>query len=112
MTADGWLREHFKEHVVASYDIRIPDINKEPFKADGSLRLPISKVDAKKCGLVQIGQVQGSAFLEIQIVDMTRADAMIMYNPNRDLTTEERIYKADYSIKEANVVLTRARITI
>lgn len=37
---------------------------------------------------------------------------MIVYNPNRDLTTEERIYKADYSIKEANVVLTRARITI
>ena len=37
---------------------------------------------------------------------------MIVYNPNRDLTTEERIYKGDYSIKEANVVLTRARITI
>jgi len=48
----------------------------------------------------------------MQIVDMTRADAMIMYNPNRDLTNEERIYKADYSIKEANVVLTRARISI
>lgn len=37
---------------------------------------------------------------------------MIVYNPNRDLTTEERTYKADYSIKEANVVLTRARLTI
>ena len=43
---------------------------------------------------------------------MTRADAMIVFNPNRDLTTEERTYKADYSIREANVVLTRARITI
>jgi hypothetical protein len=37
---------------------------------------------------------------------------MIVYNPNRDLTTEERTYKADYSIREANVVLTRARITM
>jgi hypothetical protein len=43
---------------------------------------------------------------------MTRGDAMIVYNPNRDITAEERTYKADYSIKEANVVLTRARLSI
>jgi len=40
--ADGWLREHFKESVLASYDIRIPDLNKEPFKSDGSIRLPVA----------------------------------------------------------------------
>ena len=112
VTADGWLREHFKEHIIASFDIRIPDLKKEPFKSDGSIRLPFSKVDYKKLGLVLIGQVQGASYLEIQLVDMTRGDAMIVYNPNRDITAEERTYKADYSIKEANVVLTRARLSI
>jgi hypothetical protein len=55
VTADGWLREHFKEHIIASFDIRIPDLKKEPFKPDGSIRLPFSKIDYKKLGLVQIG---------------------------------------------------------
>jgi hypothetical protein len=42
MHADGWLREHFKESVLATYEIRIPDLNKEPFKPDGSIRLPVT----------------------------------------------------------------------
>lgn len=52
--SDGWLTEHFKEHVIASYQIRIPDINKAPFDEDGNLALPIimkEKVDYKKLGL-------------------------------------------------------------
>jgi hypothetical protein len=55
LTADGWLREHFKEHLITSFEIRVPDINKEPFKSDGSIRLPITKIDPKKCGLILIG---------------------------------------------------------
>ena len=42
---------------------------------------------------------------------MTRADAMIVYNPNRDIM-EDRIYNNDYSIKDVNVVLTRARLSL
>jgi len=42
---------------------------------------------------------------------MTRADAMIVYNPNRNIF-EDRPYIQDYSIKEVQVVLTRARLTI
>ena len=29
--ADGWLRGNFKEVVLQTYEIRIPDLNKEPF---------------------------------------------------------------------------------
>ena len=52
MHADGWLREHFKETVLSTYEIRIPDLNKEPFKPDGTIKLPITQVDLKKSGLV------------------------------------------------------------
>ena len=27
----GFFRENFKEHVLDSYDIRIPDLHKDPF---------------------------------------------------------------------------------
>lgn len=97
--ADGWVRAHFKESVIASYEIRIPDLNKEPFKADGSIRLPVACFDYKKCGLSKIGPINSVAFLEMQIVDMTRADAMIVYNPNREIF-EDRPYNADYSVKD------------
>jgi hypothetical protein len=40
--ADGWFREHYKEAVLASYDIRIPDIDKEPFDEHGRIVLPVS----------------------------------------------------------------------
>jgi hypothetical protein len=35
----------------------------------------------------------------MQIVDMTRADAMIVYNPNRDIM-EDRPNTHDYAIKD------------
>lgn len=47
----------------------------------------------------------------MQIIDMTRADAMIVYNPNRDIF-EDRPYIYDYSIKDVQVALTRARLGI
>ena len=31
MESVGFFRENFKEHVLETYNIRIPDINKEPF---------------------------------------------------------------------------------
>jgi len=45
------------------------------------------------------------------IVDMTRIDAMIVYNPNREIT-EDRPYPEDYSMKEYNTVLTRTKLVI
>ncbi len=42
MHADGWLREHFKESILYTFEIRIPDLNKEPFLPDGSIKLPLS----------------------------------------------------------------------
>lgn len=36
-------------------------------------------------------------------------DAGIVYNPNRDIM-EERPYKSDYSMKEINTVLMRAKL--
>ena len=28
---DGWFREHVKESIIGSYEIRMPDIDKAPF---------------------------------------------------------------------------------
>jgi len=53
--ADGWLRDRFKESILQTYEIRIPDLNKEPFEADGSIRLPLTGFDYKKCGLNLVG---------------------------------------------------------
>ena len=112
LQSDGWLREHFIEKVLASYEIRIPDLNKAPFQADGTVILPIPKFDYKKCGLTPSGvATKGEATLELKIVDMTRIDAMIVYNPNRNIM-EDRPYTYDYSFKQANTVLTRAKLTI
>ena len=38
---DGWFREHVKEQVVASFDMRLTDIDKEPFDENGYVKLPI-----------------------------------------------------------------------
>ena len=38
---DGWFRDHMKEQVIASFDIRLPDIDKEPFDELGFIKLPI-----------------------------------------------------------------------
>jgi hypothetical protein len=49
---DGWFREHVKEQVIATYDIRLTDIDKEPFDETGFIKLPISEnIDYKKLGL-------------------------------------------------------------
>lgn len=42
---------------------------------------------------------------------MTRLDAMIVYNPNRDIV-EDRKYITDYSIDQVQTTLTRTRLVI
>jgi len=55
LQSDGWFKEHFKENVVAAYDIRLPDINKEPFDSDGNIVLPLPEIkEPKKLGLQPI----------------------------------------------------------
>jgi hypothetical protein len=50
--ADGWLDVSFKDIILATYYIRIPDLAYEPFSADGSISLPIPDLpDFKKLGL-------------------------------------------------------------
>jgi hypothetical protein len=112
LQSDGWLREKYKELVIASYEFRISDLNKSPFHSDGSITLPIPKFDSKKLGLIPTGQTFSSPpTLHLMIVNMTRIDAMIVYNPNRDIT-EDRPYPEDYSMKEYNTVLTRTKLVI
>ena len=53
--ADGWFREHSKENVIDSYEIRLPDINKAPFQPDGTLILPLKdKINHKGLGLQKV----------------------------------------------------------
>ena len=48
----GFFKETFKEHILESYEIRLPDINKDPFQKDGTLVLPIKPIiDHRKFGL-------------------------------------------------------------
>ena len=49
--------------------------------------------------------------LVLQIVDMTRLDASLVYNPNRNIV-EDRRYIDDYSIKQISMVLTRTKLII
>ena len=57
----GFFRENFKEHVLESYFIRLPDLNKKPFQKDGTLVLPIKPIsDYKKLGLKLPEDVQGT----------------------------------------------------
>lgn len=52
MENDGWFREHMKEQVIATFEIRLPDVGKEPFDEYGNIKLPINEVlDVKKLGL-------------------------------------------------------------
>ena len=49
---DGWFREHVKEQIIASYDIRLTDIDKEPFDENGGIKLPLNEItEYKKLGL-------------------------------------------------------------
>lgn len=52
LQADGWFKEHFKEIILACYEIRLPDINKEPFDEHGNIVLPLPDIkESKKLGL-------------------------------------------------------------
>jgi hypothetical protein len=49
---DGILRDHKKENLIASYEIRLPDIDKEPFDFNGYIKLPIPEnTEFKKLGM-------------------------------------------------------------
>jgi hypothetical protein len=48
-----------KESIVASFDIRMPDIDKDPFDSNGSIRIPISdQIDFKKMGLKAVADAE------------------------------------------------------
>ena len=51
------------------------------------------------------------AWLGMRVVDMTRIDSMIVFNPNRDIV-EDRKQKSGYSLKEISTVLTRLKLII
>ena len=50
---DGWLKDHVKETLIATYEIRLPDIDKAPFDFNGYIKLPLPEItDFKKFGLI------------------------------------------------------------
>ena len=52
MQTEGWLIETSVEKVIMSYEIRICDIDKQPFNKDGWIQLPVPKtMDYTKLGL-------------------------------------------------------------
>lgn len=52
MEASGFFRENFTEHILDSFEIRLSDLNKEPFQKDGTLVLPLKPIrNYKKLGL-------------------------------------------------------------
>ena len=68
MESVGWLREQFKEHIFESYEIRLPDINKDPFRSDGSIMLPIHEREQeyRRCGLQSIMDPQTKNTKEVK----------------------------------------------
>ena len=45
--------------MISSYDIRIPDIDKDPFDLDGWIKLPITElIDAKRLGLKRVDETE------------------------------------------------------
>eukprot|EP00347_Sterkiella_histriomuscorum_P021039 403335495 len=114
---DGWFREHVKEQIIATYDIRMTDIDKEPFDENGYIKLPISElIEFKKVGLRPVQDMENQvkkkqAYLQLRVVDMTRLDSMIVFNPNRDIV-EDRRKKQGYSFKEISTVMTRTKLII
>jgi hypothetical protein len=113
LQSDGWLREKYIEKVISSFEIRISDLNKPPFNTKGFIKLPLpTNLDYKKYGLGHTGvATTGRAALEIKIVDMTRFDSAIVYNPNRNIM-EDRPMIVDYSLKETTQVLNRIKLVI
>ena len=58
---DGWFREHVREQIIASFDIRLTDIDKEPFDENGYIKLPIGEtLDYKKLGLKPVPDIEHS----------------------------------------------------
>mmetsp|Transcript_18155 Transcript_18155/g.13202 ORF Transcript_18155/g.13202 Transcript_18155/m.13202 type:complete len:257 (+) Transcript_18155:42-812(+) len=116
-TYDGWFRDHKKETVITSFEIRLPDLHKDPFDYNGNIRIPVSdQIDFKKLGLkaVQDAELkvkQNKAYLYMRVVDMTRVDSMFIANPNRDIV-EDRKFKYSYGFKEINTVMTRLKLLI
>ena len=49
--------------------------------------------------------------LFLKVVDLTRLDASIMYNPNRKIV-EDRPWNDDYSFKDISTLLTRTKLVI
>jgi hypothetical protein len=47
----------------------------------------------------------------MKVIDLTRLDSMIVYNPNRDIV-EDRKYKSSLSFKDINTVMTRSKLLI
>lgn len=97
--------------------MRICDLGKPPFDADGWLSLPIPKLaDFRKLGLTAANSqaatsAEAKATLKIQIVDMTRFDAAVGFNPNRSII-EDRPRIGEYTLKQTNAVLLRTKLTI
>ena len=49
--------------------------------------------------------------LILKVVDMTRIDSSIVYNPNR-MIVEDRPWNEDYSFKDVSTVMTRIKLVI
>lgn len=59
MENDGWFREHMKEQVISTFDIRLPDVGKYPFDKNGNIILQIDDVmDIKKLGLKPVAEME------------------------------------------------------
>jgi hypothetical protein len=56
-------------------------------------------------------QQTSQPLLILKVVDMTRLDSSIVYNPNR-MIVEDRPWNDDYSFKDVSTVLTRMRLVI
>jgi hypothetical protein len=50
-------------------------------------------------------------YLHLKVIDMTRIDSMIVFNPNRDIV-EDRRKKSGFSFKEISTVMTRSKVII
>ena len=47
----------------------------------------------------------------LRVLDMTRIDSVVIFNPNKDIV-EDRKIKQGLSIKEISTILTRAKLLI
>ena len=51
------------------------------------------------------------AYLHIKVIDLTRIDSMIVFNPNYDIV-EDRRRKQGFNFKEISTVMTRSKVII